>query len=161
MGATIPSCGVDKVTNFKIFGKNLTTQETSDLTVLVEEALGHEAQIEILDLIGSADPTCDDEIIFALMSPPVCGDPDLEKNLASAQNGGRRVICIWPKDQATVDLPLATKKYAYSVISWDANKLSTVIADDDIMCFESSVGEPLAKVEVERNMCVDEPGKPK
>src|SRR5258708_5640351 len=103
--------GVQSMSCLKIFGKVLTKQQVEDLKGLLESAGCDPAQIEVLNAVGIPDPDCDDEVIIVMLTPAVCEADDLEKNVAQAQNGGRRVICIWPKDTAEVEAPPAAKKY--------------------------------------------------
>jgi hypothetical protein len=134
----------------------------SAVTELAAEAGCSLEEIEVVSSIGGPVPGCDDEIVLVLMSPETCSDPLLEDELAKTPNGGRRAICIWPEKGAVPDEPpSAAKKYGYSIIPWDADKLCSVAADDDVLCFETPTGEPLPKVETERNLCVDEKAKPK
>jgi hypothetical protein len=130
----------------RIFGKALTDREVEALKALGAEAGCVVSDIEVVKSVGEPDPDCDDEVIFVLATPDTCADPDLEQELAKAPNGGRRVICIWPKDSQSSELPPAAAKYSYSIIPWSAEKLRVVVADDDITCFESPTGEPLPKV---------------
>ncbi len=91
------------------------------------------------------------------MTPAACADASLDEELAKTQNGGRRAICIWPVEgDVPPEHPPAAKKYGYSIIPWDANKLRAVAADDDVFYFETPAGEPLPTVETERNLCVVE-----
>jgi hypothetical protein len=95
--------------------------------------------------------------VLVVMTPATCADASLEEELAKTQNGGRRAICIWPVEgDVSPEHPPAAKKYGYSIIPWDADKLRAVAADDDVFYFETSAGEPLPTVETERNLCVVE-----
>jgi hypothetical protein len=147
------------VTRVKIFGRKLTEAEVHAVKALADEAGCLADQIEVMASIGEPDPDGEDEVILMLATPDTCADADLEKDLARALNGGRRVIWIWPKEGEKAELPAAAAKYSYSAISWNAEKLRIVAAADDVMCFESPIGEPLPKVPTERNLCVDEKAK--
>ena len=140
----------------KIFGRKLTETEAEGLRALAADAGCPAGQIETITSMGEPDPDGEDEVILLLGTPSTCADSDLENELAQAVKGGRRVIWIWSKDTETAVLPVAAAKYSYSVIPWDAAKLCAVVADDDVMCFESPIGDPLPKVPTERNLCVDE-----
>ena len=140
----------------KIFGRTLREADAGPVGALVTDAGCPAEQIEIITEMGEPDPDCEDEVVLLLGTPETCADPHLEKVLAQAVKGGLRVIWVWPKDAGTAALPAAAAKYSYSVIPWDAEKLRAVIADDDVMCFESPIGESLPKVLTERNLCVDE-----
>jgi hypothetical protein len=148
------------MTRIKILGKVLSDEEVAAVKALAEAAGCQVGQIEVVRSVGEPDPDCEDEIIFVLTTPDTCADPNLEQELAKTPNGGRRAICIWPKDSQPFELPPATTKYSYSIVPWNAEKLRVVVADDDITCFESPTGEPLPKVPTERNLCVEQ-GKPK
>lgn len=146
----------------KILGKRLDAAAANALSALLGNAGFTRNEIEIITSVGEPDPDCDDEIVVILASPEICADAELEKELAAAQRGGRRAICVWPADApATTEPPVAAEKYAYSVVPWDADKLRAVAADDDVLCFEKPDGQPLPKPETERNLCVDEKAKPK
>jgi hypothetical protein len=145
----------------KILGNKLDAAALKALRALLAEAGFTTKEIEVITSVGEPDPACDDEIILVLTSLETCVDAALEKELAAAQRGGRRAICVWPANaQPTTEPPVAAQKYAYSVIPWDANKLRAVAADDDVLCFENPDGQPLPKPETERNLCVDEKAKP-
>jgi hypothetical protein len=141
----------------KILGKTLNDTETAALVDLAVEAGCSAAEIEVVATVGEPVPDCDDEIVLILMSPATCTDTGLEEEMAKTPNGGRRAICIWPLEgDLPTEPPPAVKKYGYSIIPWDAAKLSAVAADDDVLCFETSTGQPLPTVETERNLCVVE-----
>jgi hypothetical protein len=147
---------------FKIYSKGLSAEELRRMTALALEAGAVPDEIETIESVGEPDPQCDDEIILVLASPPVCGDPTLESELAAAQRGGRRAICIWPEGEGMPGQPpAAANKYAYSIIRWDAAKLRIVAADDDELCFETPEGQPLPAAKMERNLCVEEKAKAK
>jgi hypothetical protein len=148
------------MTRVKILRKKLNNDEIEKLKLLAVTAGYVHEEIELLDTISEPDVDCDDEVILVLASRDTCADPDLEKELAKTPNGGRRAVCVWPEGAEPSELPAAVMKYCYSIIPWNAEKLQAVAADDDIMCFESATGEPLPKVETERNLCVEE-GKSK
>jgi hypothetical protein len=146
----------------RILSKALSKDELAAVADLAAEAGCSPEEIEVVPSIGDPVPDCDDEIVLVLMSPAMCSDPSLQDELAKTPNGGRRPICIWPEEgEMPVEPPSASKKYAYSIIRWDADKLRSVVADDDVLCFETAAGEPLPKVETERNLCVGEKAKPK
>lgn len=145
----------------RILGKWSNKAQAEAATGLAGAAgcLGEE--IEVIESVAEPDAACDDEIILVVASPAACTDPNLEKELIAAQTGGRRVICIWAEgEEVDAEPPSAAKKYAYSIVPWDADKLRAVVADDDVVCFETPAGKPLPKVPTERNLCVDEKVKP-
>jgi hypothetical protein len=145
----------------KIFGKTLTKQEVASLKALAVEAGCDLKNIEVLDSIGEPDPDSDDEVVLILATPATCSQADIEKEMAKAVNGARRAIWVWPKEAAIAEVPEATKKYSYSVVSWNAEKLAAVVADDDVTCFELPTGQPMPKVKMEHNLCVEDPKKQK
>jgi hypothetical protein len=144
------------VTRVRVLGKNLTEPDVEAVKVLADEAGYLADRIEVVTSIGEPDPDGDDEVIVMLATSDTCADADLEADLKRVLNGGRRVIWIWPKSAENVELPAAAAKYSYSIISWNADKLRAVAADDDVMCFELPTGEALPKVPTKRNLCVDE-----
>jgi len=114
-------------------------------------------EIETIDSIGAPLTGCDDEIILMVLSEAACTAPGLEDDVKQVANGARRAICVWPKnDKDGAEPPSAARKYAYSVVPWDAGKLKSAAADDDVLIFELPSGAPMPKVHTERNMCVDE-----
>jgi hypothetical protein len=149
------------VTRFKIFGRKLTDAEVAAVKVLADEAGCMVNQIEVTTSIGEPDPEAEDEVILVLGTTDTCADVQLENDLATVPKGGRRVIWIWPQAAAPAQLPAAAAKYSYSVISWNAERLRAVAGDDDVTCFESPIGDPLPKVPMKRNLCIDEKVKAK
>lgn len=146
----------------KILTQALSADEIEKAKTLAAKAGFQPMEIEVSPLVGEPDPGCDDEIVLVLASSSVCADPNLEAELAAAQRGGRRAVCVWPEDadDAPTEPSEAMKKYAYSIIRFDAERLRVVAADDDALCFEGPTGEPLPTPETERNLCVDEKAKP-
>lgn len=147
--------------DIKIFGKNLTNQEIEALKALAAEAGCDHKKINVVESIEGPDTEGDDEVILILATPATCSQADLEKEMAKAASGVRRAVWVWPKEGPTADVPEATRKYSYSVVPWDAKKLAAVVADDDVTCFELPTGQPMPKVEMEHNLCVEDPKKPK
>lgn len=144
------------LTRVKIFARTLTEAEVEAVATLASDAGCPADQIEAITSMGNPSPDSEDEVILLLGTPNTCADPDLESEFAQALKGGRRVIWIWPKEAETTALPMAAEKYCYSVITWNTEKLRTVAADDDVMCFESPIGDPLPKVPTRRHLCIDE-----
>lgn len=141
----------------KIIGKALSEVEAAAAADLAAEAGFAAKEIELTGSVGDPVPDCDDEMVLVVMTPATCADVSLEEELAKTQNGGRRAICVWPVEgDVPSEHPPAAKKYGYSIIPWDADKLRAVTADDDVFYFETSTGEPLPTVETERNLCVVE-----
>ena len=147
------------MTQFTLFGKQLTDAEIDALKALVAEAGCPADEIAVVDAVSDPDPDVEDQVILVLGTAATCADADMETNLAKAANGGRRAIWIWPRDAEAAPLPAAAAKYSYSVIPWSAEKLGAVSADDDVTCFETPSGKPLPKVPTERNVCVEEKAK--
>ena len=147
----------------RILGKALDPTVVEALLALANEAGFDAEEVKVIESVGEPDPACNDEIFIVLASPETCASPELEANLTAAQKGGgRRTICIWPDDASPdTEPPGAAQKYAYSIIPWDADKLRAVAADDDVLCFETSDGQPLPTPKTERNLCVDEKAKAK
>jgi hypothetical protein len=145
----------------KILGKILTNHDVMELKALAAEAGCDLKNIEVVDSIGEPDPDSEDEVVLILATPATCSQADLEKEMAKAMNGARRAIWVWPKGAATAEVPEAAKKYSYSVVPWNAEKLAAVIADDDVICFELPTGQPMPKVKMEHNLCVEDPKKQK
>jgi hypothetical protein len=141
----------------KILGRALSDVEATAAADLAREAGFTAAEIDVTGSVGDPIPDCDDEIVLVVMTPATCADAGLEEELAKTQNGGRRAICVWPVEgNVPPEHPPAAKKYGYSIIPWDANKLRAVAADDDVFYFETPAGEPLPTLETERNLCVVE-----
>lgn len=141
----------------KILAKALTEAELAAAIGLAKESGCSAAELETVTTIGDPVENCDDEIVLVVMTPATCADTALEEELANTPNGGRRAICIWPGDgNIPAEHPPAAKKYGYSIIPWDADKLRAVAADDDVFYFETAGGEALPPVDTERNLCVVE-----
>lgn len=141
----------------KIFAKALSGDEIGQGIELLEQAGFKLDEVEVVPDIGAPTPDCDDELVLVILTQATCADPDLEQELAKTPNGGRRAICVWPKNgEPPAEMPPAVGKYGYSVIPWDFAKLRLVTGDGDQPCFETSSGEPLPTVQMERNLCVEE-----
>ncbi len=145
----------------KILKKGLAPKDVQAMKALAAAAGFPPGEVEVVEAVGEPDKRCDDEIILVLASPATCADPNLENELAAAQRGGRRAICVWPEGSTAAEPPDSVKKYAYSIVRWDVDKLRVVAADDDELCFEMPDGQTLPAPETERNLCVDEKAKPK
>ena len=143
------------MTKVSILSRGLKPQEINDLRALLAESGVCEESAELLQMISDLPPD-DDEVVILLGTSTTCLDGDLEADLVRSQASAQRVIWVWPKESTEVELPAAAKKYCYSVVPWNAKKLGETIADDDVICFEKADGTPLAKVETERNICVDD-----
>lgn len=144
------------MSNVKILGKKLTKQEVTALKALVSEAGWDPKDVQVVESITEPDPANDDEVVLILATPSICSESNIEKEMAKAANGSRRAIWIWPKEATASVVPEACKKFSYSVVSWDAKKLAAVIADDDVTCFELPTGQPMPKVKMEHNLCVED-----
>ena len=145
----------------KIFGKSLTKQDIEALTTLAVDAGCNSKDIAVVDSVGEPDAKGADEVILILGTPATCAQAGLETEMAKTMNGGRRAVWVWPKDAATAEVPEGCTKYAYSAVTWDAKKLAAVMADDDVICLELPNGQPMPKVKMEHNECVQDPTKQK
>lgn len=145
----------------KIYAKGLSEGEKASVHALALEVGCEPQNLAFIQAVGEPDPKCGDEIILVLATPAVCFSPQIEAEFLQAQNGGRRVICVWPENQAPDQIPPAAAKHCYSIVPWNVAKLRKVVADDDVTILEDASGEPLPKVETERNLCVEEKVKPK
>jgi len=103
---------------------------------------------------GASD--LDDAIVLILGTPATCADSELEGNLARTSASTQRAIWVWPERSTQPDAPAAARKYCYSRVSWNAEKLRAVMADDDVIYIENANGDPLPAIETERNLCVDD-----
>ena len=146
----------------RILTKHLTPEEIAALMELAVAGGFPSDEIELVPLIGTPLVDCDDEIILIPLSEAACVAGDLEDEVKQVSNGARRAICVWPADaKGDIEPPVAARKYAYSVVPWDAEKMKAAAADDDVLIFEMPSGAVMPKVYTERNMCVDEEAKPK
>jgi len=146
----------------KVLGKELSRDDIGAVRKLLGDAGCSPDEIELVETLGEPTPGCDDEIVIILLSPAACADPDLSAELEKTPNGGRRAICIWPShSDASAEETDAVGKYAYSIVSWSAEKLRAALADDDVLIFETSSGAPRPTVDTERNLCVGEKAPPK
>lgn len=149
------------MTSLKILKKWLSEQELEQLLELLVEAGIVQDDVEVVDSVRDPDPACEDEVLLLLATDATCEAPDLEKEMVRAQNGPRRTIVVWPAQSSETAWPPTAKKYAYSIVPSDPAKLSEVLADDDVTRFEDSSGQPLPKIEMEHNLCVEEEKKSK
>jgi hypothetical protein len=146
----------------RILTKHLTPQEAEALAALTVASGFLPAEIETITAVGAPLADCDDEIILIPLSEAACAAPDLEDDVKQVSNGARRTICVWPEHAGDeIEPPAAARKYAYSVVPWDADKLKAAATDDDVLIFEMPSGAVMPKVHTERNICVDEDAKPK
>lgn len=147
---------------FRILTKHQTPQEAARVAQLAAASGYAPDEIEMINTVGAPLADCDDEIILIPLSGAACAAPDLEDEVKQVPNGGRRAICLWPEDaEGEIEPPASARKYAYSVVPWDADKLKAAAADDDVLIFEMPSGAVMPKVYTERNMCVDEETKRK
>lgn len=140
----------------KINGKHLTKQEIEALKELVAEAACNDGEVLVVDTVESPAQDVADPVVILLGTPATCADPELEENLKCAHKTGQRVIWVWPDGSTPTELPPAAANYCYSYVSWEAEKLAAVVADDDVTCFETATGEKVPPVPTERNLCVDD-----
>ena len=149
------------MTKISIYRSKSAPEDLKKLADLAHAA-GHDPNSnEIVDQIGEPSENCEDEVILVLATSDNCKDPGFETALSRVPNGGRRAVCVWQEGAQEFELPTAAKNFAYSIVPWNPERLRVVLADDDIVCFESPTGAPLPKVPTERNLCVEETGKPK
>jgi len=139
-----------------IHGRGLSPHEVEDLLALLAETGACDGPVDVVDAIDAGTSDLDDAVVLILGTPGTCADNELEANLVHASASTRRAIWVWPKGSTESDAPPAAKKYCYSRVSWSAEKLSAVLADDDVTCFENASGIPVPPVETERNLCVDD-----
>ena len=146
----------------RILTKHLTPAEIKAVAELAAASGFAAAEIEMVESIGAPLADCDDEVILIPLSKEACVAPDLEEHVKQVSDGARRAICVWPKNtQGEVEVPIPARKYAYSIVPWDAEKLQAAAADDDALIFELPSGVAMPKVYTERNLCVDEEVKAK
>lgn len=138
---------------FTIFAKHLTRAEIEALEALVRAANCAGDETVIVDSIGDPDPDHDNEVVVLLGTAATCADAYLDADLAKVANGPRRAIWVWPEGIEEAALPKPAQYYSYSVIPWDSEKLRSVVADDDVLRFETAAGVPMPEVPTERN-CV-------
>lgn len=149
------------IRRIRILSRSLEAPEVAALVAFATEAGFSAEEIEVTPVVGDPLTNCDDEIILVTLSA-VAPDAGLDDELKKIQNGARRAICVWQNEiPAKVKIPIAATKYAYSIIPRNVEKLRAVVADDDILYFETPDGQPIPKVDTERNLCVDENAKPK
>jgi hypothetical protein len=144
----------------RILAAGLTEQEVADLKELCLRAGFTDEELDAVPVVAAPIADCDDELLLVPLSLAVRQAPQLEGELIKAHSGARRTICVWPEGtdpQSTP--PEAVRKYAYSIVPWDADKLRRAAADNDVLIFEAPTGETLPTVPVERNLCVDEEAK--
>jgi hypothetical protein len=139
-----------------IFGRGLDSLEIEGLLSLLAETGSCEGPVDVTEAITAVGQEHEDAVILLLGTPGTCADNELEANLAQIPASMQRAIWVWPKNSTESNAPPAARKYCYSIVSWNANKLRAVVADDDVTCFEKPDGIPMPKVDTERNLCVDE-----
>ena len=150
------------MTKVTIFGNGLAPHEIKALQTFLAKTGACEGPVEVLQTISDVPPADDDAVVVFLGTAATCLNGELEANLMRSQASAQRAIWLWPNESADSLLPAAAKKYCYSVVAWNAKKVRETMADDDVTCFENADGTPLAKVETERNICVeDDKVKPK
>ena len=139
-----------------IFGRGLDPHEIEAFLALLAETGTCESPADVVETINAVSSDLVDAVVLLLGTPSTCADKELEANLAQAPASTQRAIWVWPKNSPETNPPPAARKYCYSIVSWSAEKLSAVMADDEVTCFEKANGAPLVKVETERNLCVDD-----
>lgn len=141
-----------------IYAKGLKGAELDAMKKLVEEE-ACDGKPQAVQAIGAADPEADDEVVLVLGTPTVCADSKLEDNLKKAVSNGQRVIWVWPEGGGDSEPPVSAKKYCYSYLPWDADKLTAVVTGESVMYFETATGRTVKAPDTERNMCVEEDAK--
>jgi hypothetical protein len=137
-----------------IFNKGLHASEINALKDLLKQTKLCDGPIDLVQTIVA--PTVGDAVVIILGSTALCSDPDLDGNLAPAAGSPQRAIWVWPQGSTAVVPPAAAKKFCFSIVPWNAQKLAEVVGGDDVVCFEGPTGKLLPKVEMDRNLCVDE-----
>jgi hypothetical protein len=137
-----------------IFGKGLQAAEIKALMSLLAQTNTCDGPVAVVQAIVA--PEADDAVVVILGTSALCSDAELETYLTPAAGSPQRAIWVWPEGVTKADPPTAAKKFCYSIVPWNAQKLGEVIAGDDHVCFEGPAGEPLPKVEMDRNLCVVE-----
>lgn len=138
-----------------ILGRGLEPGEIESLQVLLAKAGACTEPAQVLNTISEMPPDDDDAIVVLLGTSATCLDGELEADLVRTQASAQRAIWVWPEESSELQLPPAAKKYCYSIVPWNTKKISKAVADDDVTCFEMPNGTPIAKVDTERNICVD------
>lgn len=136
----------------RIYRKSLTDVEVENLKELAIGAGFLPEDLELFTDIGEHEAS-EDEVVLVFMTPDQCSEPTLESTLAQVPARGR-AICIWPAGAPEAELPAGVKKYSYSIIAWNPERLRACSADDDVAFFENSSGVALPPIDTERNICV-------
>lgn len=138
-----------------IYGRGLTPKELKALAALLDKTGVCDKNVEVVESIDEQTDGPDESFVIFLGVPATCADEALEENLICAHSSGQSAIWVWPAECDDAELPAVAKKYCYSIISWDPQKLKAAIAEDQ-PCFEYPQGIPLPPPKTERNICVDE-----
>ncbi len=137
----------------KICRRNLSQAALEGLLELLSGAGCLAADIELVDEIGPPLEEVLDQIAIFVLDEATCGQPEFEEQMNNTPTAGCRAICVWPEGAASFDLPESVRKYAYSIVSWNAERLRVALADDDVTCFETPTGTPWTAEEIKRHEC--------
>jgi hypothetical protein len=137
----------------KICKRNLVKAQLEKLLELLAAAGCPAADIELVDEIGPPIEEVLDQIALFILDESVCGQPEFQEQVNIAPGAGYRAICIWPEGAAEFDVPEPVRKYAYSIVSWNAERLRVALADDDVNVFEAPTGRPWTADEMKRHEC--------
>jgi len=140
------------MTRLKILRKFVANERLHALLQLLAEAGYLKEQVEVVDQVGEPETDGVDEVVVVVLTREACEPGVLDDDLAKALTGGRRAVCVWPSTEAQ-PVPDAVAKFSYSTVSWNADHLKAVLADDDATIFETPTGEPLPPPEPDHLEC--------
>ncbi|MCR6644922.1 MAG: hypothetical protein NVV62_10630 [Terricaulis sp.] len=136
-----------------ILGRNLDPSELQKLKALLEQAGCVPNEVFVTDTAGPPDLHCDDEVFVVLLTEPVLAAIETQQEVAAVPNGGRRAICVWPEGAAPTPLPEAITNFSYSIVWWNADRLSSALANDDVICLDQPDGQPMPKPDPDHLEC--------
>ena len=140
----------------RIYHQGLNKTDLDTLVALVKDAGVPATSIEFLKNIPPPDDECGDEVIVFPLTRGVVENGEFDAQIAKVPDGGRRAICVWPADVTDATPPDAARKFSYSIVSWNVERLRAALTDDDSVCFETPSGEVLKAPDTER-LCEEEP----
>jgi hypothetical protein len=142
------------VSKVHVFIEDLAQEEIEALILLLEAAGVLPDEIGVVDEVETPTDECQEDVFVFLLTPETIASAAAHEAISEVPNGGRRAICVWPKEASDeLPPPPAVAKFSYSIVSWNAERLRAAIADDDTTCFEKPSGEPILPPETERNEC--------
>jgi len=145
----------------QVYGPVLRKAESTDLLDLLQGAGCEPGSVKFIDHIPDPIEGAEDVVLIVMLTPEVISDRNLEQQLAKATNGGRRVVCIWPPEASNEPAPASVEKYSYSLVSWNPDRLRSVLSDDDVICFETPAGNARPTPTTDRHICAEENSAPK